>query len=150
MEKRRISIVEIIAVIIIIIVVGVLVLKLMGSSSENAPSGSYKEEIENVVNLARKMYENDTYKNDTKYFSKVGDVYVIKMQNIEGVELTEDIYGYPYDLDNCYLTFTEDDIIINTKACVKNESDNTVNECNEIVNVSINEFDENSVKKTFS
>lgn len=147
---KKISIVEIISAFVIIIVIAVLILKFMGSSSENAPSGSYKDEIENIVTLAKKMYENDTYKNDTKYFSKVGDVYVIKMQNIEGVELTEDIYGYPYDLDNCYLTFTKDDIIINTKACVKNDTDNTVNECNEIVNVSINDLSESSVKKTFS
>lgn len=147
---KKISIVEIISAVVIIIVIAVLVLKLIGSNDASAPSGSYINEIKTAVDLAKEMYENDTYKNDTKYFSKVGDVYVIKMQNIEGVELTEDIYGYPYDLDNCYLTFTKDDIIINTKACVKNDSDNTVNECNEIVNVSINDLDENSVKKTFS
>ena len=105
----------------------------IGFSHKNKNKTPVNKKDENLIKELEKLYLEKCYDFNFEHFYE---------KKILG--------NYDISYDVMLKRFTEDDIIINTKACVKNESDNTVNECNEIVNVSINEFDENSVKKTFS
>jgi hypothetical protein len=147
-KKKKVSVIEILAV-LIILVIGVFAAR-MGTITltDEKHKREYIEYVNRYVDEAVKMYKNEEYRNNTKYFEKKKNAYIIKFLNIENVYIDQDPYGYDFMKEESNVIFDKDAIIVNVKSCSKEEEG--VQRCYEIVDIDAKEIKTKNIKATIS
>lgn len=147
-KKKKVSIIEILAI-LIILVLGVFVIRMSTITLMDEKNKSeYIEYVNRYVDEAVKMYQKDEYKNNTKYFEKKNNAYIIKFINIEKVDIDKDPYGYDFMKEESNVIFDKDTIIVNVKSCSAEE--NGVQRCYEIVDIDAKDIKTKNIKATIS
>lgn len=151
MNKKGVTIIEVIAVLVIITCLVIIFIPKTTETIEVTKKSEYISEVKDIVDKAKIMYQDSKYLNDTNYFVKNGDSHVISLAKIEGIKDYVDPFGYLYDKTETFITFIKNnnttDIRVNVKSCDMNLSDKIYN-CYEIVDESYDNLTENSVKNT--
>ncbi len=147
-KKKKISIIEILAI-LIILVIGAFVVRMSTITLiDEKHKQEYIEYVNRYVDEAVKLYQNETYKKDPRYFEKKNNAYIIKFINIEGVDIDKDPYGFDFMKEESNIIFDNDIIIVNVKSCGKEE--NGAQKCYEIVDIDAKDIKTKNIKATIS
>ena len=152
MNKKGVTIIEVMSVLIIAAVILLLLFPKKADKIDTSKNSEYIKEVKEIVNKANLMYQNATYINDANYFTRVSyNTYSIILDKIVGITDFIDPYGYLYDRNDTKISYIRDGdstkIKVTVKSCSSDLSDG-IHRCYEIVDEDYEKLSEKSVKNT--
>lgn len=147
-QKKKVTVIEILAVLIIISITIIFTRTGTINLIDDKNKNTYIQYVNQYVDKAVSMYAQDKYKNNTKYFEKKNNAYIIKFINIPDVNIDKDPYGYDFMKEESNVIFDKDTIIVNVKSCAAEE--NGVQKCYEIVDIDAKEIQPKNIKASMN
>ena len=149
MKNKKLSIIEIISLLIILCVSIMIIKPIVIKVLDNNKEEEYINDVKTFVKEAKSLYQQENYRNNSDYFTKISDGYLISIDKLTNVNLTNDPYGYEYKKNESFITFKDKDeeIILNIKSCQQKDE---IEKCYEIVNVNEKDLNTNSIKTSMN
>ena len=149
MKNKKLSIIEIISLLIILCVSIMIIKPIVIKVLDNNKEEEYINDVKTFVKEAKSLYQQENYRNNSDYFTKISDGYLISIDKLTNVNLTSDPYGYEYKKNESFITFKDKDeeIILNIKSCQQKDE---IEKCYEIVNVNEKDLNTNSIKTSMN
>ena len=137
-NNKGFTLIELIAVVTIMAIIALLATPNIISMIDNGKKEQYVSDAKEFISKATYMYKLEKYKNDTSIFQQPNsNTHKILLSNVQGINQTDDPYGYEYQLDESYIEFkleTENNILkrntyIYLKSCKTEAKEGGVTEC---------------------
>lgn len=142
MNKKAFTLIELLAVLVVLSIVTMIATPNVMKTVDSSKKEKFIIDAREIVLRSTYMYNEEEYRNNDNYFKKENGLSKIYLKDIQGVNLEKDSFGYTYDKENSFVSFSipEDvktegvKINIYLKAC-KNDK------CHYVCNILENKLD---------